>query len=132
MGKPGRELQEIIRALESVRAHGENVQIESPKRLPDRANPKRTREHDVLLTYTLQHHKVLLALECRDRSRPVGVEAVEAFSRKCEDTGIDRGIIVSAKGFTKTAIRKGDFHNIGCLSLDQATGFDWCLAPGIE
>jgi len=62
----------------------------------------------------------------------LGVEAVEAFSRKCEDTGIDRGIIVSAKGFTKTAVRKAEFHNIGCLALAEVNGFDWCGTPGIE
>ena len=62
MRKTGREFQEIIRIIEAARSAGQNVKIESPKRLPDRVNPKRAREHDVLLTYTLQHHEIRIAL----------------------------------------------------------------------
>ena len=72
-----------------------------------------------------------MALECRDRSRKVGVPSVEAFYAKCQRTGIDRGIIVSSTGFTRTALKKAASYNIGCLSLDQAEHLDWCLAPGV-
>lgn len=68
----------------------------------------------------------MVALECRDRSRPIGVEAVEAFRSKCADTGVHKGVMVSSKGFTRTAIRKAAVYNIHCLSLDQADGFNWC------
>jgi hypothetical protein len=101
-----------------------------PKRLVDK-DTGRLREHDVVLTFAEGHHELLLALECRDRSRPVGVPDIEAFHSKCERTGIDRGIIVSSKGFTSTALVKAKSYNIGCLSLDEVEGFDWCQIPAV-
>jgi hypothetical protein len=50
---------------------------------------------------------------------------------KCQRTGINCGIIVSSKGFTKTAISKANTQNVGCLLLDEVERFDWCQAPGV-
>ncbi|SFN95829.1 Restriction endonuclease [Bradyrhizobium sp. Ghvi] len=125
MAKTGRDLQRLVRAIEGARAAGQPIQIESPKRVRDKITGK-LREHDVVLTITHEHHALVVALECRDRSRPIGVEAVEAFRSKCADTGVHKGVMVSSKGFTRTAIRKAAVYNIHCLSLDQADGFNWC------
>jgi hypothetical protein len=131
MPKDGRDLQRLIRSIESAKAAGRtDLKIESPAYLVDKLTCKK-REHDVLLTYKLDHHEVVLALECRDRSRPIGTDAVEAFRSKCESTGVHRGILISAKGFTKPALTKAAVYNIGCLTLDAVDNFNWCLAPGI-
>jgi Restriction endonuclease len=90
------------------------------------------REHDIVLTFLEGHHELSVALECRDRLRRVGVPDVEAFWAKCQRTGISLGIIVSAKGFTRTAISKANTQNIGCLSLDEVERFDWCQTPGVS
>jgi hypothetical protein len=127
----GRDLQRLIHAIESSLHAGANVKVESPKRLIDR-DTGRLREHDVVLTFLQGHHQLRLALECRDRSRPVGVPEVEAFCAKCRRTGINLGIMVSSKGFTGSAITKADAHNVGCLSLEEVDRFDWCLAPGVS
>jgi predicted helicase len=127
----GKALQRLIRAIESALAAGnETVKVEMSKRLPDKVTGK-LREHDVVLTITNNHHETIIALECRDRSRRVGVDAVEAFHNKCQDTGISSGIIVSASGFWKSAVEKATHYNIGCLSLTEAEGFDWCIATGL-
>jgi hypothetical protein len=125
MAKTGRDLQRLIRAIEGARAAGQPIQIESPKHIQDKITGK-LREHDVVLTITHEHHDLVVALECRDRLRPIGVDAVEAFHSKCRDTGIHSSVMVSSNGFTRTAITKGAAYNIRCLSLDQVTGFDWC------
>ncbi|MCK1508464.1 MULTISPECIES: restriction endonuclease [unclassified Bradyrhizobium] len=130
MAKTGRDLQRLIRAIESARAAGQPIQIESPKRVRDKITGK-LREHDVVLTITHAHHTMVVALECRDRSRPIGVEAVEAFRSKCADTGVHSGVMVSSKGFTRTAIKKAAVYNISCLSLDQADGFNWCQPTSV-
>jgi hypothetical protein len=131
MPKDGRDLQRLIRSIESAKAAGrQDLKIESPAFLIDKLTGKK-REHDVLLTYKLDHHEVIMALECRDRSRPIGIDAVEAFRSKCESTGVHRGIMVSSKGFSKPAITKAVIYNIGCLTLDEVDSFNWCLAPGI-
>jgi len=128
----GKTLQRLIRSIESALAAGNtNIRVEMGKLFPDKVTGK-WREHDVVLTMTHKHHETIIALECRDRSRPVGVDAVEAFHTKCQDTGIHLGIIVSRKGFYKTALEKAARYNIGCMRLDQAESFNWCVAAGVE
>jgi hypothetical protein len=70
-------------------------------------------------------------MECRDRSREIGVPDVEAFKKKCERTGVHRGVIVSASGFAKTALAKAESMDIGCMALEDAERFNWCQAPGV-
>jgi hypothetical protein len=128
--KDGRDLQRVVHAIEIALKTGPNIKVECPKRLVDKDTGK-LREHDVVLTFAQAHHELLLALECRDRSRLVGVPDVEAFHSKCERTGINLGIIVSSKGFTKTAIVKANSYNIGCLNLEEVERFDWCQTPAV-
>ena len=92
----------------------------------------RMREHDVVLTITSGHHTVLVAVECRDRSRPVGVTQLEGFAKKCQETGIGQGVIVSPVGFTKTAPAKARSLGIRCLSLDQVNVLPWLLCENFQ
>jgi len=131
MARPGEDLQRLVQVIERASHDDGNVRVESPKRLPDK-DTGQAREHDVVLTFRQRHHTFVMALECRDRSRKVGVPHVEAFYAKCQRTGIDRGLMVSSTGFTQTALEKAASYNIGCLSLDQAARLNWCSAPGIE
>ncbi|MES5481457.1 restriction endonuclease [Bradyrhizobium sp. INPA03-11B] len=124
MANDGKDLQRLIRIIESARAARTGIKIESPKFFTDKVTGKQ-REHDVVLTITHDHHELVVALECRDRSRPVGVDAVEAFHTKCNDTGIHSGVIVSSKGFYKTARTKAQYYGIRCLTLDEVEGFNW-------
>jgi hypothetical protein len=130
MAKPDEDLQRLVWVIER-KTRDSNVLVESPKRLPDK-DTGRLREHDVVLTYTQPHHKLLVALKCRDRPRKVGVREVEAFHSKCERTRIDRGIMVSSIGigFTPTARKKAASYSIDCLGLDEATMLNWRLVPG--
>ena len=130
--KDGKALQLLVRTIESAIAAGNsNIKIDTSKHFPDKVTGQ-PREHDVVLTITNAHHQTIVALECRDRSRPIGVGAVEEFHTKCQDTGIHSGIIVSPKGFAATALEKASRYNIRCLSLEEAKSFDWCLATGVE
>jgi Restriction endonuclease len=124
MKNDGRDLQRLIRVIEQARAAGTNIKIQSPQFFPDRVTGK-PREHDVVLTIKHDHHELVVALECRDRSRPVGVGEVEAFHTKCRDTGVHSGIIVSSKGFRLTAREKAQHYGIRCLILDEVEAFGW-------
>jgi hypothetical protein len=128
MAKDGKTLEALVHAIESAISGAPNVRVEAKKRLPDK-DTGQLREHDVVLTYTLAHHKFLLALECRDRSRPIGVPDVEAFHAKCLRTGIGRGVMVSSRGFRKTALKKAESYEIGCFKLEEVARFDWGLTP---
>jgi hypothetical protein len=122
--KPGRSLEKLIAYIERHLAASDNVLVESPKRIHDKTTG-RLREHDVVLTVTSGHHKIMVAVECRDRSRPVGVPQIEGFSKKCSETLIDKGVMVSPCGFTSTALLKSKTLGIRCLSLDEVDTLPW-------
>src|SRR5207247_228411 len=77
------------------------------------------------------HHTTKIAIECRDRSRKVMVNDIEAFQHKCDDNGIDQGIVVSPTGFSHAALAKAKHQGIRCLELAQVQSFNWLLATGI-
>ncbi|MCH7888733.1 MAG: hypothetical protein IIA00_05590 [Proteobacteria bacterium] len=131
MPKPGERFHRLVEHIERAIAANDRVTIESPKKLRDK-DTGRLREHDIVLTFHEKHHVITMSLECRDRSRLIGVPQIEAFQKKCERTGIHRGVMVSSLGFTKTALEKASSLEVGCLSLEEAEGFDWCQARGIE
>ena len=113
----GRAFESDVAKMERSLAGDPNVtDIQAPGRLRDRVT-RQLREHDVLVTHKVGHDLVLTAIECRDRSRPVGVPEIEAFSTKCRHTGIDRAVIVSRAGFTTTALTKAAHENIRCYTL---------------
>jgi hypothetical protein len=128
--KNGKALQRVVRILEAARAAGQPITVESPKYLMDRVTGE-PREHDVVLSVKLPDRSLTVAIECRDRSRKIDCGAVEAFRKKCDDTKVDRGIIVCPKGFYKTALKKAKHENIDCLSIEAAASFDWCAARSI-
>jgi hypothetical protein len=80
--RPGKKLERLVASLERTLASS-NATIEAPcRRLKDR-DTNRRREHDVVITWDFGHHVLITAIECRDRSRPVGVPEVESFAKKC-------------------------------------------------
>lgn len=129
--KPGESLQRLVEHLERILSSNDEVTIESPKRVPDNITG-RSREHDVVLTMERQHHRLEVAIECRDRKRKIGSPDVEAFWAKCQDTCIDQGIMVSSVGFTKPAVTKAKMKGIRCLTIEQATSFNWLLTDAIQ
>lgn len=131
MQKSGKNLERLVHSLEQAWANKDFVTVESPKRFRDKRT-NRLREHDVVVTINQDHHECIIAMECRDRSRPVGCPQLEGFHQKCLDTGIDKGVIVSSKGFAKTARIKAQAYGIRCLDIEEAEAFDWFLCSGMQ
>ena len=125
MARKGKSLERLVAALERALANDPETEILTNARVRDRVTG-RLREHDVLVRRT-GRHDVIIAFECRDRIRPVGVPAVESFWAKCERT-VDKGILVSGSGFSKTALQDARVRNIGCLTLEEAERFEWMQA----
>lgn len=127
----GKTFENLVSILEKVLSGSEHVKITAPAKLKDRTNGS-LREHDVLLTITQGHHTLYTAIECREHSRKITVNQIEGFSQKCSDTGISQGVIVSSKGFFKSAKAKADHLNIRCLLLSEVEKFDWLLESSIK
>lgn len=126
----GRALENLVAILEKQLSNDPDVIIESPKRLADQFTGKQ-REHDVVLTYRKSHHVLIVAIECKDRSRPVGVSDVEAFITKCRHTRVSQGVIVSASGFHKTAVDKASKLGIRCLTLEDTKRISWLMPNAV-
>ena len=124
---PGIAFQNLVALLERILSSSPGVSIESPSRLHDK-DTGRMREHDVVITRVLGHHRILTAIECKDRGRKVGVPDVEAFAKKCEKTGIHHPVLVSSNGFTETARKKGEALDVDLMSLAEVERFDWMAA----
>lgn len=125
MPRQGESFHQLVERIQRAVEDRSEVQIESPKFLVDIIT-KQLREHDIVLTYQMPQWPIVVAIECRDRKRPVGVNQVEEFQSKCASTGVNRGIIVSSGGFTETAQVKAKHYGIDCFSMDQIEKVEWC------
>ncbi|GAM99780.1 hypothetical protein U91I_03435 [alpha proteobacterium U9-1i] len=124
MARPGEQFQNFVAMLERTLNPIDGVEVHSPYHLRDRDTGE-LREHDVVIIRTTHHDRHLTAVECRDRSRKVTVNEVEGFANKCQHTGVHHGVIVAAKGFTKSARAKAAAQNISCVELAAAERFSW-------
>ncbi|AZV19252.1 restriction endonuclease [Mesorhizobium sp. M7A.F.Ce.TU.012.03.2.1] len=122
--RPGQRFHNLVATLERMFAHQDNVTVASSLRLPDK-DTGQLREHDVVIIRRTHHGPNLTSIECRDQGRKVGVPQIEAFAKKCEKTGIHRGIVVAANGFTSTARTKAKALNLTCMDLAEAESFEW-------
>jgi hypothetical protein len=122
--RSNRSLEKLVALLHGQLRENGSVLIESPKYLRDKSTG-RMRRHDVVLAITSEFQPVLIAIECRERNRPVGLSQLATFDLKCSATSINKSVIVSSGGFTKTALRRAKALGIHCLSLDQVESFPW-------
>ena len=84
--KTGKTLETLVTYIEKALANKEQVTVNTRKRLPDRTTG-RLREHDVVLTLTQGHHEMVIAIECRDHSRPTQSIKSKAFRRSVKTRG---------------------------------------------
>ena len=122
--KKGKTFEKLVAQLEKSLSENKAINFKVHEKLRDKVTGQ-LREHDIVLYIEHEHHNCRIAIECRDRSRPIGVNQIESFYNKCIDTQIDQGIMVSAKGFYNTAIKKAKNYGIRCFSLEQVSSLDW-------
>jgi hypothetical protein len=61
------------------------------------------------------------AIECKFWKKKVDKDVVMKLSEVIEDTGIEKGVIVSKGGFTKDALAFAKHKNIGLVELKEST-----------
>lgn len=83
------------------------------------------RQIDVTVRTQVGQFPLLIAFECKDLSRPANVNHVEAFAGLLEDIGANKGVLVSARGFTKAAKRRSAEAGIDVYRLVDAEDHDW-------
>ena len=80
---------------------------------------------DVVVRSKIGQYDFLCIIECKDWSEKIGVDVVRSFRCKIEDTEAMKGVIVSAKGFTKDARLLAKNYNINLYTLIDAGHVDW-------
>jgi hypothetical protein len=84
-----------------------------------------TRQIDILV----ECNKVKTMIECKNHTRPIDLKAVESFLSMFKDTNADFGILVSASGFTKSAVQRvQEFpKQITLESIDWESAYERCV-----
>jgi len=84
-----------------------------------------TRQIDVTVRTQIGQFPLLIAIECKDLSRPANIKHVEAFAGLLEDIGANKGAIVSARGFSEAAKRRAYHAGIDVYRLVDVEDHDW-------
>jgi hypothetical protein len=83
------------------------------------------REVDVLIEREVNSKKVLIAVECRDRSSKDDIQWIDELIGKYLNLPVNRVIAVSNSGFTNGAVKKAYANDIELRTLDEALSTVW-------
>lgn len=82
-------------------------------------NTSRSRQIDCAVIENIGGIEIFIAIECKELSRPVDVDKVEAFVTKLDDIQAAKGVIVSNKGFTSSARNTAERYSIELHTLKE-------------
>lgn len=88
---------------------------------------KRKRQIDISIRFKDGPTELMVIVEARDRSRPVDVNYIEQVHSKINSVSANAAIIISNKGFYKTAIEKANKLGIKTFTLEEALKNDWSI-----
>ena len=128
MPKRSNDFQRLIAAIEGLLAPLGAVVTES--KLIKEKSSDTEREVDIAIESHIGQHRVFIAVECRDQSRPANLEWIDGLIGKYRDLPVEKVVAVSRSGFTKTAIKKAKEVNISTVTLEAA--IDAKLIPSTQ
>lgn len=79
------------------------------------------RQIDVLIKSQVAGMPLLTVVECRDFNKRLDVTSIDAFQSKLVDVGANKGVLVSRKGFSSTAMQKAKRVGITLCTASNAT-----------
>jgi hypothetical protein len=82
--------------------------------------PDGERQIDVLVVHDHANVRYLTVIECKDFRGKVNVTYIDSFASKLTDIKANKGILVSRRGFTKTAVQKAKRLGIELCMIDTA------------
>jgi hypothetical protein len=110
----GRDLELLVARLETV-LNGTGVVVKSPERIAVKSG---TREVDVTVRFHAGSVPVLIAFECRDRSRTQDVEWIEQLAGKKTTIGATAMVAVSSSGFSEQAVAVAKERGVEVRAID--------------
>jgi Restriction endonuclease len=82
------------------------------------------RQFDVTVRFKQGLYDYLTVVECKDFTKPVPVEKVEAFVTKSRDAGAHHAVLASSSGFQEGARHVARSHNITLLHVSASDEVD--------
>lgn len=100
-----------------IECHGNNCKVTG----------KSTVAHqiDVLTSHSDGLHSYKTAVECKYWEQTINKDIIMKVAEIVEDTGLNKGVIVSKNGFTPDAISYAKYKNIGLIELREPNEDDW-------
>lgn len=122
MPKRTNEFQQLILLIQKQLA-GDAVVTES-KMLTDPLNGQPV-EVDIVIDTVVNSIPLSIAIECNAEGRPASIEWVREMFGKHDSLGDNTLVLVSKKGFSKSAKTWAQNRGVVTLNLDEATDQDW-------
>lgn len=118
MAKAGKELEQLVKVIQETTKGFHNTTIETNVKMDDVIGIKR--EIDVLVEDRSKSPFYRIAFECKDYKNKVDVQIVDGVIGKFIDIpSINKIIIVTSKGYTVSAKKKAQKHNIELSTLSK-------------
>lgn len=83
------------------------------------------RQIDVSIRIPVSGYQILIVVECKDHKGPIDVEDRGAFPNKVRDVRGNKGVMVSATGFTQAARNMAKTHGIDLRAYVDTESKDW-------
>lgn len=111
MKKNGKSLERLVTLIQQALSDKDNTQVFSNYKIKDSTGGKR--EIDVLIKSELNGFEILVAIECKDYSRPVSIDKIDSFKAKCDSISkISKKVFVSTNGYSSGAKRNANEYGI--------------------
>lgn len=83
------------------------------------------RQVDVVVRQKIGQFDILIAIECKDYNHPLDVKDIEAILGELKDIRANKGVIVSAKGFSSNALNLARLNSIDTYRLVDTQSTNW-------
>jgi hypothetical protein len=118
MKKKGAQFERTIRLIQEAFKDSKSTQILSNYKIPNESG--NNREIDILIISKINDFEIHIAIECKDYSKKIPVEKIEAFQSKCDRIKqINKKIFVSSNGFQSDAINSANYYGIELLTASE-------------
>lgn len=124
MTKASRDYEEIAASIKRALEPRKDVKVVSHARIRD-AITQKMRDFDILIEATISSTPFRIGVECRRKQRPVDTPQIEGFVTKLRNCRVDKGVVVSASGFTDEAIAAAEHDGIVCCLLTEVAALPW-------
>lgn len=117
-----KEFEDLIARIQEDLAPSAN--LEQHVLLPGKKSGTK-REVDICIRHTIGQIRLLVVIECKDWAKPVDLPEIGSFIDLVCDVGANKGVMVSARGFTNSATTRGREAGIDLYTPVDAAGLKW-------